>query len=111
MRTTLLILTSALLNSFIQANAYWTKIHLRIEGPKKTHYEGIILTTEHIVTTKSGGTRECDGTNNGAHTTPGATIMSAIDDAVSTWDGTYDKSTRDYKITSIENEPENGDKS
>ena len=109
MRTTLLILTSALLNSFIQTNAYWTKIHLRIEGPDKTLYEKTMYTTGHIVTTKSGGTHECDGTNNGENATPGATIISAIDDAVNIWDGTYQKKNRDYKITSIENEPKQGD--
>jgi len=109
MRTILLILTSALLNSFIQANAYWTKVYLRIEGRDRTLFERYVLTTGHIVTTALGGTHECDGTNNGAHTTPGATIVSAIDDAVSTWDGDYDKSIRDYKITSIENQLEEGD--
>ena len=53
------------------------------------------------MTTSSGGTHECDGTNNGAHTTPGATIISAIDDAVSRWDGNWIKESRDYFITSI----------
>jgi len=104
-RTILLILTSALLNSSLQANAYWTRVSLRIEGSKRTIFEGTVYTTKHIVTTKSGGTHECDGTNNGAHNTPGATIIGAIDDAVSLWDGNYDKETRDYSITSIGEDP------
>ena len=108
-RTILLILTSDLLNSSLQANAYWTRVFLRIEGTEKTIFEGTVLTTGHIVTTKSGGTHECDGTNNGAHTAPGATIISAIDDSVSTWNGTYYKGIRDYFITSINRDPPTDD--
>jgi len=70
-------------------------------SPNTTIFEDTISTAGNIVTTSSGGTHMCDGTNGGAHTTPGGTITSAIDDAVSTWDGTWDKRTRDYFITSI----------
>jgi len=108
-RTILLILTSTLLNSSLQANAYWTRVFLRIEGSEKTIFEDTILTTGHIVTTPSGGTHECDGTNNGAHATPGATIISAIDDAVSPWDGKYYNGTRDYFVTSIHGDPPGND--
>ena len=79
---------------------------LRIEGSEKTIFENTILTSGHIVTTASGGTHECDGKNNGAHTTPGATIISAIDDAVSVWDGAYHKEIRDYFIVSIDGDKE-----
>ncbi|PUU79223.1 hypothetical protein B9Z19DRAFT_951330, partial [Tuber borchii] len=79
-------------------------VFLRIEGTDKTFFEDTIYTTGHIVTTIKGGTHECDGTNNGAHPMPGATIISAIDDAVSKWDGTYSKKYRDYFITSIEDD-------
>ena len=110
-RTTLLILTSALLNPSIQVNAYWTKIHLRIEGSNRNIFEDTIYTAGHIVTTALGGTHECDGTNNGAHTTPGATIISAIDDAVSKWDGKWEKEFRDYFITSISGDSSTEDES
>lgn len=109
-RTALLILTSALLNSPTQANARWTAISLRIEGPNTTIFEDTIATEGNIVTTSSGGTHMCDGTNNGAHTSPGPTIISAIDDAVSTWDGTWDKKYRDYFITSIAGYSQTADK-
>ncbi|PWW74278.1 hypothetical protein C7212DRAFT_283440 [Tuber magnatum] len=100
--TTFLILTSPLLNSPIQARAaYYTEFSLRIEGPNTTIFENIIRTSGHIVTAASGGTHMCDGTNNGANDKPGGTITSAIDDAVLTWDGTWDKQTQEYLITSI----------
>lgn len=100
-RATLLILTSTLLNSPTQANAYWTKVSLRIEGPDTTIFESTINTAGGIVTTLAGGTHMCDGTNNGAESKPCATITSAINDAVFTWDGTWYKRYQDYLITSI----------
>ncbi|KAG0125367.1 hypothetical protein HOY82DRAFT_616618 [Tuber indicum] len=99
-----LILTSSLQNSPIQANGYWTIVSLRIEGSAHTIYEDCVSTAGNIVTTKSGGTHMCDGTNGGAHTTPGGTIISAVDDAVDTWDGTWSKTMREYFITSINGE-------
>ncbi|KAG0640604.1 hypothetical protein HOY80DRAFT_1116837 [Tuber brumale] len=103
---TALILTSSLLNSPIQANGYWTRVSLRIEGSDETLYAGTVLTAGGIVTPKSNQAYICDGTNNGAHTTPGGTVISAIDDAPLKhgWDGTWYKGFRDYLISSIENE-------
>ncbi|KAG0125368.1 hypothetical protein HOY82DRAFT_493002 [Tuber indicum] len=108
--TTILILTSSLLNSPVLANNHWTRIFLRIEGSAGVIYEDIVSTTGSIVTTKSGGTHMCDGTNNDANDTPGSTIISAIDDAVlpSGWDGTWNSKTRDYTITSIGEDSEGG---
>ncbi|KAG0640605.1 hypothetical protein HOY80DRAFT_884510 [Tuber brumale] len=100
-RTALLILTSSLPNAPGQANAYRTEISLRIEGPSTTIFENTILTSGHLVTTASGGTHICDGTNNGANQSPGGTITTAVDDAVLTWDGTWSESIQDYFITSI----------
>ena len=58
-----------------------TLVNLRIEGPFKTIFEGNILTRGHSVTTISGGTHHCDGTNNNANPLPGPTCTSALDDA------------------------------
>ncbi|KAG0640603.1 hypothetical protein HOY80DRAFT_1135828 [Tuber brumale] len=91
---TILTLTFFLLNSPIQVNGYWTRVSLRIEGLEDTIYQGTVYTTGGIVT------------HNGAHTTPGGTIISAIDDAslIHGWDGTWYKGFRDYLISSINNE-------
>ncbi|CUS09196.1 unnamed protein product [Tuber aestivum] len=105
--TALLVLTSPLPNSPIWANAArYISVPLRIEGPSTTIFEGTIKTSGHIVTTASGGTHQCDSVSNGEDqtpndATPGGTITTAIDDAVSTWDGTWSKKYQDYFITSI----------
>ncbi|KAG0125365.1 hypothetical protein HOY82DRAFT_631610 [Tuber indicum] len=110
-RTTLLILTSALLNSPAEVNgAYYTEISLRIEGPSTTIFENTILTSGHLVTTASGGTHICDGTNNDANQSPGGTITTAVDDAVLTWDGTWDEGTQDFFITSVAGYEQTNDK-
>jgi hypothetical protein len=80
-------------------------INLRIEGADSTIYEGPILTKGHNVTTPSGGTHHCDGTNNNANPTPGATCTSALSDASKLahfpFDGTFDTAFDDFFITSI----------
>ena len=57
------------------------EVNVRIEGAQKTLFEGNVLTTGHNVTTPSGGNHKCDGTNGAAHTSPGPTPFSALDDA------------------------------
>lgn len=68
-----------------------TAVHLRIEGTDKTLFEGPIQTMGAAVSTTSGGTHRCDGTNNNVHSTPGPTATSALDSAAKqagfTWDG------------------------
>lgn len=68
-----------------------TVVNLRIEGAEKTIFEGPIVTYGHNVTTASGGTHPCDGTNNNANPTPGPTCTSALDNASKLekfpWDG------------------------
>jgi len=85
-----------------------TRVNLRIEGNDAdgTIFEDVIATTGHDITTPSGGTHHCDGTNNGANPTPGPTCSSALDDASKQqkrfkYDGTFDTSFDDYFITSI----------
>ena len=66
-------------------------VNLRIEGAVETIFEGLVFSRGHNVTTQSGGTHHCDGTNNHINPTPGATATSALDDASDlahfTWDG------------------------
>jgi hypothetical protein len=77
-----LTLVAALLSSVLsQAVNQPTSVNLRIEGSTKTIFEGTVVTTGHDVTTASGGTHPCNGTNNDANPTPGPTCISALDDA------------------------------
>jgi hypothetical protein len=92
------------------AGAAPEKIKLRIEGATRTIYEGSIRTDGHEVTTASGGTHECDGTNNGANPTPGPTPTSALDSAAAkegfTWDGTWFEEFGDYFIERVADSPQ-----
>ena len=78
---------------------------LRIEGAEGTVYEGPIRSGPRMITTPSGGTHQCDGTNNGANPNPGATGTTGIDSSASlcgfTFDGTYSNQFQDYFITRI----------
>ena len=65
-------------------------VPLRIEGAKETIFEGRIFTRGHNVTTESGGNHHCDGTNLGAHPSPGPTATSALDDAAKKNGFTFD---------------------
>ncbi|EPQ50846.1 hypothetical protein GLOTRDRAFT_133590 [Gloeophyllum trabeum ATCC 11539] len=85
-----------------------TTVSLRIESANNhTIYEAPIFTSGHNVTTPSGGTHHCDGTNLGANPTPGPTCTSALDDASKVaefpWDATYWAQYDDFFITSIAN--------
>ncbi|KAF8992283.1 hypothetical protein BDQ17DRAFT_1312996 [Cyathus striatus] len=83
-----------------------TVVNLRIEGVTRTIFEGIVFTRGHNVTTASGGTHHCDGTNNNASPLPGPTMTSALDDAARIhkfdWDGTFFTEFDDFFITSID---------
>lgn len=85
--------------------AHATVVVLRVEGATSTIFEAPVLTTGHDITTESGGTHHCDGTNNGANPTPGPTATSALDDGSHiggfTWDGTYWAEFDDFFITRI----------
>ena len=78
-----------------------TLVNLRIEGAEDTIFEGTVLTRGHNVTTVSGGTHKCDGTNNGANPTPGPTCTSALDDAAKIHGFTFDGYVFLYKPTMI----------
>jgi len=80
-------------------------VHLRVEGAGRTIYEDLVLTRGHNVTTASGGTHHCDGTNNNENPFPGPTCTSALDSAGHkadfTFDGTFDPEFDDFFITRI----------
>ncbi|QRV74318.1 hypothetical protein RhiJN_02332 [Ceratobasidium sp. AG-Ba] len=82
-----------------------TQVFLRIEASASTLFEGTIKTHGHDVTTASGGTHHCDGTNNGQNPVPGPTCTSALDDITKIspfkWDGTWDNNFEDYFVTRI----------
>jgi hypothetical protein len=66
-------------------------VNLRIEGDENTIFEAPITTKGKTITTASGGTHKCDGTNNNANSVPGPTVTSSLDLAAITngftWDG------------------------
>jgi Carboxypeptidase regulatory-like domain len=81
------------------------RIKLRIEGATRTIYEGTIRTEGHEVTTQSGGTHECNGTNFGTNPEPGPTPTAALDSAAAkdgfTWDGNWYEGFDDFEVTRI----------
>jgi len=87
------------------ASAATVPIKLRIEGATRTIFEGTVKTEGHEVTTVSGGTHKCDGTNLGANPTPGPTPTAALDAAAAksgfTWDGTWFGSFEDFGVERI----------
>ena len=87
------------------ARSYRSIVNLRIEGLTNTIYEAPILSGPRNITTPSGGTHHCDGTNGGANLAPGNTCTDALDAASKLlnfpYDGDYFASFDDYLITSI----------
>ncbi|UJR07224.1 hypothetical protein I4U23_011512 [Adineta vaga] len=83
-------------------------VNLRIEGDENTIFEASLLTKGKIITTLSGGTHKCDGTNNNNISSISIpTMTSTLDIAANekgfTWDGTYSELYDDYSITRIGN--------
>ena len=80
-------------------------VNLRIEGDTKTIYEAPILSGPTNVTTASGGTHLCDGTNLNSNPTPSNTPTDALNAASKLahfpFDGTFDAEFDDFFITSI----------
>jgi len=114
----LLVVLLMLLTGLVAAPAQATPSHssalrlavvwVKIQGASGTLFSGPVLTAPHDVTTASGGTHHCDGTNNGANPTPGPTATGALDSAAHlygfSWDGTYFSSFDDYFIQTIKGE-------
>lgn len=81
-------------------------VNLRIEGLNDTLYEGPIFSGPRNITTASGGTHLCDGTEVGENPQPGNTPLAALDAASKlvdfSYDGTWsDAFLFDYLITTI----------
>ncbi|KAH9962397.1 hypothetical protein BC827DRAFT_218788 [Russula dissimulans] len=85
-----------------------TCVNLRIEGATTTHFEGNVCTCGHLVTTRSGGTHHCNGTNNNNNDCVGPTCITALDDGnrISNFgfDGTFDPAFDDFFIRTIKGE-------
>ncbi|MEV7438983.1 DUF4430 domain-containing protein [Streptomyces griseoviridis] len=83
------------------------KVTLTVQGPDGLLYKGKIRTKGHDVTTATGGTHSCDGTNGGANPSAVPTPTAALDDAARkhhfTWDGTWYASFDDYLVETIKN--------
>lgn len=107
MRSFLAALVVASLTLIIASVAYATptQINVRIEGKSETLFEGPIWTEGHDVEASSDTqARPCDGTNNDAHATSGATPTASGADAMRIIGETFDaqwygSSFDDYFLT------------
>ncbi|MER5772114.1 DUF4430 domain-containing protein [Streptomyces sp. NPDC001985] len=81
------------------------KVRLTVTGPDGVLFQGRVRTKGHDVTTATGGTHACDGTNGGAHPTAVPTPTAALDDAARkhhfTWDGAWYPSFEDFFVETI----------
>lgn len=84
------------------AHAAPETVSMRIEGDTATLFEGKVRSDGRDVTTASGGTHKCDGTNAGRNPTAGATFTTAAADGLSivgkTLDGTYWNVQEDFSL-------------
>ncbi|WEV29156.1 DUF4430 domain-containing protein [Streptomyces sp. 71268] len=82
-------------------------VSVTVQGPDTTLYQGTIRTKGHDVTTATGGTHRCDGTNAGKNPAPVPTPTAALDDAARkaqfVWDGTWYASFDDFSVDTIKN--------
>ncbi|MFY4717236.1 DUF4430 domain-containing protein [Streptomyces sp. LaBMicrA B280] len=82
-------------------------VTLTVQGPDGILFKGRIRTRGHDVTTATGGTHTCDGTNGGANPSAVPTPTAALDDAAHrrhfTWDGAWYASFDDYSVDTIKN--------
>ncbi|MFC7862500.1 DUF4430 domain-containing protein [Streptomyces murinus] len=83
------------------------RVTLTVQGPDGILFKGKIRTRGHDVTTATGGTHTCDGTNGGANPSAVPTPTAALDDAAHrrhfTWDGAWYASFDDYSVDTIKN--------
>jgi hypothetical protein len=87
------------------ASAAPVGVTVRAEGASKTFLEVPTTSDGHNVTTPSGGTHQCDGTNNGAHPAAVPTPTAALDDAARangvSWDADWFASFNDFIVTRV----------
>ncbi|MEO3751066.1 DUF4430 domain-containing protein [Streptomyces sp. B6B3] len=88
-------------------------VGLTLTGPDGVLFAGEVTTTGHTVTPLTGDAHPCDGTNNGANPTAGATPTAALDDAADQhgldWDGVWYASFEDYLVTEIDGHAQTAD--
>ncbi|MER8097682.1 DUF4430 domain-containing protein [Streptomyces goshikiensis] len=81
------------------------KVNLTVQGPDGLLFKGKVKTKGHDVTTATGGTHKCDGTNGGANASKVPTPTAALDDAAHkkgfAWDGTWYASFDDFSVDTI----------
>ncbi|MFD9371856.1 DUF4430 domain-containing protein [Streptomyces sp. NPDC060020] len=82
-------------------------VTLTVQGPDGPLFKGRVNTKGHDVTTATGGTHKCDGTNGAANPTAVPTPTAALDDAARRnyfgWDGTWYASFDDFSVDSVKN--------
>lgn len=92
------------------AAANTVPVNVRIEGKRRTLFEGRVLARVHPVDSGDGsGPHRCDGTNAGANPSPAPTLLGAFDQAVHdtwratplTWTGAYSPSFQDFTIDRV----------
>ncbi|MEU8665452.1 DUF4430 domain-containing protein [Streptomyces anulatus] len=81
------------------------RVTVSVQGPDGLLFQKKIFTWGHDVTTATGGTHKCDGTNGSAHATKVPTPTAALDHAAKrngfTWDGTWYASFDDFSVDTV----------
>ncbi|MBP2580271.1 hypothetical protein J3A78_000749 [Streptomyces sp. PvR006] len=81
------------------------RVTVTVQGPDGLLFQKKIFTWGHDVTTATGGTHKCDGTNGSAHATKVPTPTAALDHAAKrngfTWDGTWYASFDDFSVDTV----------
>ncbi|MER8265068.1 DUF4430 domain-containing protein [Streptomyces griseus] len=81
------------------------RVTVTVQGPDGLLFQKKVFTWGHDVTTVTGGTHKCDGTNGSAHATKVPTPTAALDHAAKrngfTWDGTWYASFDDFSVDTV----------
>jgi len=105
-RTGALVLLVAAVACAPASAANTVPVNVRVEGIKKTLFEGRIVANVHKLDARDGtGRHKCDGTNGGANAKPGATLLSAFDTALLRahrgWAGRWDDGFQDFALDRV----------
>ncbi|MFJ8223568.1 DUF4430 domain-containing protein [Streptomyces griseus] len=81
------------------------RVTVTVQGPDGLIFQKKVFTWGHDVTTATGGTHKCDGTNGSPHATKVPTPTAALDHAAKrngfTWDGTWYASFDDFSVDTV----------